>query len=95
VDVASKRNGLMGIARALDRGDLALAKIAVLLLRFPDPPCLVKGSPKPGSLELAALLFESGLLKGDWDESKHPRTGTPPNPVAPRPSAAERAGSES
>ncbi len=78
IDVAAKGGGLAGVARALSRGDLALAKIAALLLRFPDPPSLAKGAPERGSLELAARLFESGLFK-EWDESKHPRLGGPPN----------------
>jgi len=79
IDIAAKRDGLAGVARALERGDMALAKIAALLLRFPDPPSLAKDVPERGSLELATRLFESGLLKGDWDPAKHPRTGEPPN----------------
>ncbi len=78
IEIAAKRDGLTAVARALERGEMALAKIAALLLRFPDPPALAKGAPARGSVELAAQLFESGLLK-DWDSSKHPRTGTPPN----------------
>ncbi len=78
IDVAAKREGLAGVARALERGDVALAKIAALLLRFPDPPSLAKDAPERGSRELAERLFESGLLK-EWDESKHPRLGGPPN----------------
>ncbi len=80
IDVAAKREGLAGVARALERGEMPLAKIAALLLRFPDPPSLAKDAPERGSLELAARLFESSLLKGDWDPAKHPRTGTAPNP---------------
>jgi hypothetical protein len=80
IDIAAKHSGLTGVARALERGDMALAKIAALLLRFPDPPSLAKGASDRGSLELAAQLFESGLFKGDWDPAKHPRTGTAPNP---------------
>jgi hypothetical protein len=79
VGVASKRAGLEGVARALDRGEMALAKIAAVLLGFPDPPSLTKGAPTSGSVELATQLFWSGLLKGDWDPDKHPRTGEPPN----------------
>jgi len=78
IDVAAKREGMAGVARALERGDMALAKIAALLLRLPDPPSLAKDAPERGSFELAARLLESGLLK-EWDESKHPRTGTAPN----------------
>jgi hypothetical protein len=80
VDAGAKRSGLAGVARALERGDLALAQISALLLRFPDPPSLAKGDAARGSAELAEQLIESGLLKADWDSSKHPRTGEPPNP---------------
>jgi hypothetical protein len=79
VDVAAKRERLTSVARALGRGDLALAQIGALLLRFPDPPALAKDGAAAGSLALADLLFESGLLKADWDQSKHPRTQEPPN----------------
>ena len=65
IDVASKRDGLAGVARALERGEMALAKIAAVLLGFPDPPSLAKDAPARGSPELAAQLLWSGLLKGD------------------------------
>jgi hypothetical protein len=79
IDVAAKREALTNVATALARGDLAFAQIAALLLRFPDPPSPAKGASAPSSLELAKRLFDSGLLKGGWDESLHPRTGQPPN----------------
>lgn len=79
VEIASKRNGLAVVAQALERGELALAKIAAVLLGFPDPPSLTKDTSAYDSLELAVQLFWSGLLKGDWDPTKHPRTGEPPN----------------
>ena len=79
IDVAAKRDGLAGVARVLERGDLALAKIAAVLLQFPDPPSLAKDAPPRGSVELATRLFDSALLKGDWYPAKHPRTGTAPN----------------
>lgn len=75
VDAAVKQGGLAVVAGALQRGEMALAKIAALLLRFPDPPELAKGR---GALDLAERLFESGLLK--WDEAQHPRVGEGPNP---------------
>jgi hypothetical protein len=89
IDAAAKHGKLRVVARALERGDLALAKIAAVLLQFPDPPSLAKGAAERGSLELAARLFESGLLK-DWDSSLHPRLGGPPNSgwFAQRPSEA-------
>ncbi|MGD1037034.1 MAG: hypothetical protein ABR878_07510 [Roseiarcus sp.] len=81
IDVAAKAGGLASVARALDRGDLALAGIAAVLLQFPDPPPLEKGAPAVDDwAKLAAELARSGLLKGDWDPSKHPRTGEKPNP---------------
>jgi len=64
IDVAAKHGGLAVVARALERREMPLAKIAALLLRFPDPPSLAKEAPERGSLELTARLFESDLLKG-------------------------------
>ena len=80
IDVASKCDGLAGVARSLDRGEIALAQIGAVLLGFPDPPSLAKDAQGRGSFELAAQLLWSGLLKADWDPAKHPRTGTAPNP---------------
>ncbi len=81
IDVAAKAGGFATVARALDRGDLALAGIAAVLLQFPDPPPLEKGAPASNDWgRLAAELAESGLLKDDWDPAKHPRTGQKPNP---------------
>ena len=80
VDSVGKQGGLEVVARALDRGNLALASIGAVLLRFPDPPALTKDAPLRGSAELAAQLAAEGLLKADWDSSKHPRAGAPPNP---------------
>jgi hypothetical protein len=78
IEAAAKRRGLAGVARALERGDHALAKITALLLRLPDPPSVANEGASLGSLELAEQLFSSGLLK-DWDPAKHPRTQAPPN----------------
>jgi hypothetical protein len=80
VDSAAKESRLAAVARALDRGDLALASIGAVLMRFPDPPSLAKDAPPRGSAELAVQLAAEGLLKADWDPSRHPRVGAPPNP---------------
>jgi len=81
ISVIAKANGLASVARALDRGDLALAGIGAVLLQFPDPPPLEKGALAANDwTRLAAELACSGLLKGDWDPAKHPRTGQKPNP---------------
>ena len=81
IDATAKVGGLASVARALDRGDLALAGIAAVLLQFPDPPPLEKGAPAADDwARLAWELAGSGLLKGDWDSAKHPRTGQKPNP---------------
>jgi hypothetical protein len=80
VDASAKQGGLAVVARALERDDLALAQIAALLLRFPDPPSLTKDSSAQGAAALARQLIDCGLLKTDWDSAKHPRTGEPPNP---------------
>jgi hypothetical protein len=87
IDVAAKIGGMETIARALNEGKLALAKIAAVQLQFPDPP------PRRNDFNLdmlsrAAELYRSALLKADndWD-ALHPRTGTKPNPgwFAPKP----------
>lgn len=77
IDLSGKAGGLATVAGALDRGDAALAAIAAVLLGLPDPPGLAKDAPARGSVELAAQLFASGLLK-DWDPAKHPRVGDKP-----------------
>jgi hypothetical protein len=51
IEVAAKAGGLASVARALDRGDLALAGIAAAPLQFPDPPPLEKGARKYGILQ--------------------------------------------
>ncbi len=61
---------------------MALAGIGAVLLQFPDPPQLGKDI-LPAANEWMALAVElaaCGLLKGDWDPAKHPRTGQKPNP---------------
>ena len=78
IDLSGKEAGLATVADALERGDAALAAIAAVLLGFPDPPGLAKDAPARGSVEVAAQLIASGLLK-DWDSAQHPRAGCPPN----------------
>lgn len=80
IDAAAKCDRLDGIAKALNHGDLALAQIATLLLRFPDPPPLTKDLSGESAAELARQLADCDLLKADWDPAKHPRTGEAPNP---------------
>jgi hypothetical protein len=80
IDTARKANALRLIAMALNRGDLALAAIATVQMRFPDPPPLAKGAETDREIARRALeLHRSGLLKF-WDPAKHPRAGEPPNP---------------
>jgi hypothetical protein len=74
IDMASKSGGLAVIAKALNKGDLARAQIATLLLGLPDPPCLSKGAPsREAMIKLASDLRWSRLLKADWDPDEHPR----------------------
>ena len=74
VEFEQKIAGLRTVARALDSGDLALAQIATLHLRLPDPPDLRKSAQTTRDfVELARRLWSGGLLKGDWDPAKHPR----------------------
>jgi len=78
--------GLATVAAALGRNNLALAQIAALHLRLPD---------LPDTLTRVALEAEDLLIKrgsAAWDEARHPRIGTPPNPgwFAPSPGAEAR-----
>lgn len=80
VEFDSKIAGLATVARALNRGDLLHAQIATLHLQIPDPPRLTKAPRSTEDIiELARQLKASGLLKADWDPTKHPRwpAGTP------------------
>lgn len=80
VDVASKTPSLVDIARALTNGDLVRAAVGAVLLGLPEPLSLEKRNASGGALtELVTALRRSRVLKADWDPSKHPRTGTPPN----------------
>ena len=79
-DVEGKVSGFAFVAGALDNGEIALAQIGALLLRFPDPPRLAKDmAPSADAASLARQLFFIGLLKADaaW-VAQHPRTGTRP-----------------
>ena len=74
IELVGKSTGLKAIARALNRGDLLHAQIATLHLQIPDPPQLTKSPPIGNQLiDLARQLQISGLLKEDWDPTKHPR----------------------
>ncbi len=83
--VARVIRGLAAVASALGRNNLALAQIAAVHLRLPDlPDTLVRAA-----LEAEDLLIKRGSAA--WDEARHPRTGTPPNPgwFAPSNGAAQ------
>jgi hypothetical protein len=74
IELASKMSGVAAVARALDREDLVHAKIATLLLRFPDPPSAAELQTSFDDIvELAKTLRASELLSRDWDPEKHPR----------------------
>jgi hypothetical protein len=74
IEFNSKIDGLGAPARALNRGDLLHSQIATLHLQIPDPPPLTKSSQNSDEIiDLARQLLASGLLKEDWDPSKHPR----------------------
>jgi hypothetical protein len=80
IDVTAKAGALALIAKAFNRDDLALAAIATVQMQFPDPPSLTKGAESVDEIMQRALeLHRSHLLKAEWDPTKHPRTGTPPN----------------
>lgn len=75
IDASPKLSGLNAVVRALNAGDIALAQIAALLLKFPDPDLLVGDK-----VRLEQDLVACGLLRAvpEW-EAAHPRTGQPPN----------------
>lgn len=74
VEFDCKMAGLATVAQALNRGDLLHAQIATLHLQIPDPPRLTK-APRSAEyiIDLARQLSASGLLRADWDPTKHPR----------------------
>jgi hypothetical protein len=74
VEFTPKIGGLAAASRALNRGDMLHAQIATMHLQIPDPPPLTK-SPRSAeeTIDLARQLRASGLLKADWDPTKHPR----------------------
>ena len=76
VDAVAKIAAFNAAARALERGDVAHARITALFLRIPDPPSLSKLSGQQSQQqmsELAADLHTCGLLKFEWGPAKHPR----------------------
>jgi len=79
IDVSAKKGALALIANAFNRGDFAMAAIAAVQMQFLDPPGLGKTETIAELKNRAAELHRSGLPKV-WEESEHPRTGTPPNP---------------
>jgi hypothetical protein len=94
IDASSKLGALALIAKALSRGDLAMAAIATVQMQFPDPPSLAQGVESADETMRRALeLHRSRLLKANWDPAKHPRAGAPPNPgwFAPVPAGPEAA----
>jgi len=79
VDVTCKLEGLHSIARALTKGDITHAHFVTLFLQFPELSHSL-GRTDASDIALLESLYWSGLLKADDDwNSKHPRTGKPPN----------------
>jgi hypothetical protein len=73
IEFGGKVGGLRAVARALSRGDLLHAQIVTLHLQIPDPPVFGKLQGSNEIVDLAHQLHASGLLKEDWDPTKHPR----------------------
>ena len=81
IDFGSKAGAVSLIAAALNRGDLAIASIAVVQMQFPDPPPFGKtGESQDEVVRRARELDRSGLLKFFWNPAQHPRAGVPLNP---------------
>src|SRR5579872_4276038 len=69
IDARAKLRGFEFVASCLGRGELTLAQIGALLLRFPDPPLAAPKGPEERRVELAAALDAARLLKNDdFDE---------------------------
>jgi hypothetical protein len=79
--------GFSTVAAALGERNLPLAQIAAVHLRLPDLPDIFART----ALEAEDQLIKRGSAA--WDEARHPRTGTPPNPgwFAPNPGGQARA----
>ena len=74
IDMSSKAGGLKTIADALNKGDVARAQIATLLLGIPDPLPLSKNArSREEIIKLIRDLHWSGLIKEDWEPDEHPR----------------------
>jgi hypothetical protein len=79
IDAGSKAAGLAFIASSLAAGELALAQIGALMLRFPDPPAAGTNLEQSEGSELSAMLDVAGLLTRVWEDGKYLRLGGPPN----------------
>jgi hypothetical protein len=74
VDLSTKAGGLKAICNVLNEGDVARAQIATVLLGIPEPPPLAKDThSRSEMIRFIRELHWSGMLKADWDSSKHPR----------------------
>lgn len=71
IDMAGKQGALSTVANVLNRGNLALAKIASVQMRLPDLPRF--SAMNENAAKLVSLLRRGGLLKEAWDPAKHPR----------------------
>jgi len=73
--------GLAVVASALGVKNLCLAQIAAVHLRLPDlPDARARFAVANEDLLIKLEQSDCQFARGGWDESKHPRTGTAPNP---------------
>jgi hypothetical protein len=74
IDISSKIGGLRAISNALNKGNIAQAQIAAVLLGIPEAPSLKKNAhTKSEMIKFIRDLDWSGLIKADWDPVEHPR----------------------
>jgi hypothetical protein len=71
--------GLATVVRALNADDQCLARIAAVHLRIPDLPSPLARSKMETEDRLIKYARDEGG-ETNWDPTKHPRAGTPPNP---------------
>jgi len=73
IDVFPKAAGFAAMARALNAGALAHAQLVAIHLRIPEASPLGKSASPDARIRFIRELHRSGLLKANWDPSKHLR----------------------
>lgn len=74
IDMSAKMGGLRAICNALNEGDVTRAQVATVLLAIPERPAqATRGEARGQMLKFIGDLDWSGLIKGNWNPTEHPR----------------------